>query len=89
MAQLWIVQLSAENGERAFNVIVHEDARATAEMIAETAVATDGWTDVRVLRSGHVAADRLPERDPVFQNAAVSALELGWSIIRYIPTNPN
>ena len=87
MAPLWIVQVAAENGARAFNVIVQDDDRTVAEQTAAAAVSADGWDDVRLVRSGLVAEDRLPDRDPVFQNAAAAARELGWAIIRYRPTN--
>ncbi|CAN7188037.1 hypothetical protein [Brevundimonas sp. LjRoot202] len=86
MATLWIVQVSAESDGRAFNVIVRDDDRSVAEMTAQSAVSSDGWTDVRVLRSGLIAEDRLSERDAVFQGAAAAARDLGWAIIRYRPT---
>jgi hypothetical protein len=87
MTPLWIVQVSAENSGRAFNVIVCDDDRSVAEMTAQSAVSADGWSDVCVLRSGRVAEDRLQERDPVFRNATAAARDLGWAIIRYRPAN--
>ena len=87
MPTLWIVQVSAENEGRAFNVIVCDDDRSVAEMTAQSAVSADGWSDVRVLRSGRVAEDRLPERGVIFQDAVAAARDLGWAMIRYQPTN--
>ena len=86
MAPLWIVQVAAENDGRAFNVIVRDNDRSVGEMTAQSAVSSDGWSDVRVFRSGLVAEDRLSERDAVFQRAAAAARDLGWAIIRYRPT---
>ncbi|MBB5659468.1 hypothetical protein [Brevundimonas halotolerans] len=86
MSALWIVQVSAENGGSSFNVIVYNEERSVAEMTAESAVSADGWSDVRVLRSGMVAEDRLHERNSVFRDAATAARAMGWAIIRYRPT---
>jgi len=86
MAALWIVLLTAEGGGRAFNVLVCDEHRSVAEMTAQSAVSADGWSDVRLVRSGLVAEDRLPERDVIFREAAATARALGWAMIRYRPT---
>ena len=86
MSDLWIVQVSAEREGRAFNVIVSDAARERAEATAIAAVSSDGWSDVELLRSGMVAEDRMAQRDQVFRDAAQTARDLGWAIIRYTPT---
>jgi len=87
MAALWIVLLTAEDGGRAFNVIVHEDEREVAEATAVAAVVEDGWRDVRAMRSGSISDARLADAKVEFQEAASAAREFGWSMIRYRPTN--
>ena len=86
MTTLWIVQVSAEAGGRALNVLVSDESRERAEMTAVAAVLSDGWSKVNALRSGIVSEERLAEREDVFREAAVSARDLGWCIVRYRPT---
>lgn len=83
MPLLWIVQASAEGGGRLFNVLVSDDDRGRAEAAAVEALLSVGWEDVSPLRSGQVSEAGLASRDQAFQDAAVAAHELGWSIIGY------
>jgi hypothetical protein len=80
---LWIVQASAEGGGRLFNVLVSDDDRDRAESVAVEALLSVGWGDVAPLRSAQVSETGLASRDQTFQNSAVAARELGWSIIGY------
>lgn len=85
MARLWGRAGVCRTPRRAFNVIVCED-RAVVEMTARRAVSGDGGSDIRGLRSGLLAEDRLPEQDAAFRNATGAARDPG-AIIRDQPTN--
>ena len=80
---LWIVQVSAEDGAKHFNVLVADEDRERAEATAEGVLRQDGWNDVRGVRSGQVSETGLADRDPVFNRAAAVAREFGFAVVRY------
>ena len=87
MAVLWSVDVSANNGQTRFDVIVEDASRESAEQTAVRAVSQTGGQDAVAMRSRRFSDGPDDALDARLLTAVLQARKQGWAILGTAPGN--